>query len=67
MRRHQAQPRCHVRRAALGTVGAGALIVTAACGTNDDVRVRAMGYDGGLAQQMRAALEELRAATAALT
>lgn len=39
-----------VRRAALGAIGAGALVVTAACGTSDDVRVRAMGYDGGLAQ-----------------
>jgi hypothetical protein len=40
----------NVRRAALGAVGASALIVTAACGTSDDGRVRAMGYDGGLAQ-----------------
>jgi len=40
----------NLRRAALGAVGAGALIVTAACGTSDDVRVRATGYDGGLAQ-----------------
>lgn len=40
----------HVRRAALGAVGAGALIVTTACGTSDDARLRAMGYDGGLAQ-----------------
>jgi hypothetical protein len=40
----------NVRRAALGAVGASALVVTAACGTSDDVRVRAMGYDGGLAQ-----------------
>jgi hypothetical protein len=38
-----------VRRAALGAVGAGALVVTAACGTGDD-RVRAMGYDAGVAQ-----------------
>jgi len=37
------------RRAALAAVGAGALVVTAACGTSDD-RLRAMGYDGGLAQ-----------------
>lgn len=40
----------NVRRAALGAVGAGALVVTAACGTSDDTRVRAMGYDSGLAQ-----------------
>lgn len=40
----------NVRRAALGAVGAGALIVTAACGTSDDARVHATGYDGGLAQ-----------------
>jgi hypothetical protein len=40
----------NVRRAALGAVGTGALIVTAACGTSDDARLRAMGYDGGLAQ-----------------
>jgi hypothetical protein len=39
-----------MRRAALGAVGAGALVVTAACGTSDDTRVRAMGYDSGLAQ-----------------
>jgi hypothetical protein len=39
-----------MRRAALGAVGAGALVVTAACSTNDDMRVRAMGYDSGLAQ-----------------
>jgi hypothetical protein len=39
-----------LRRAALGAVGAGALVVTAACSTNDDMRVRAMGYDSGLAQ-----------------
>ena len=30
-----------MRRAALGAVGAGALVVTAACSTNDDMRVRA--------------------------
>lgn len=40
----------NVRRAALGAVGAGALIVTAACSTSDDLRMRAMGNDGGLAQ-----------------
>ncbi len=40
----------NLRRAALGAVGAGALIVTAACGTSESARLRAMGYDGGLAQ-----------------
>ena len=40
----------NLRRAALGAVGAGALIVTAACGASDGARLRAMGYDGGLAQ-----------------
>ena len=40
----------NMRRAALGGLAAGALVVTAACGTSDDTRVRAMGYDSGLAQ-----------------
>ncbi len=48
----------NLRRAALGTIGAGALVVTAACGVNDNARLRAMGYDGlaqPVAQQMAAA------------
>lgn len=48
----------NLRRAALGAVGAGALIVTAACGASDGARVRAMGYDGlaqPVSQQMAAA------------
>jgi hypothetical protein len=41
-----------LRRAALGTIGAGALIVTAACGTNGEyASVRAAGNDG-IAQQV---------------
>jgi hypothetical protein len=42
----------NLRRAALGVAGAGALLVTAACGTNADTSVRALGHDGGLAQPM---------------
>jgi hypothetical protein len=40
----------NLRRAALGVAGAGALVVTAACGTSADNGGRALGYDGGLAQ-----------------
>ena len=38
------------RRAALGVAGAGALLVTAACGTSADPGVRAFANDGGFAQ-----------------
>lgn len=40
----------NLRRAALGVAGAGALLVTAACGTSADSGVRALGTEGGLAQ-----------------
>jgi hypothetical protein len=40
----------NLRRAALGLAGAGALVVTAACGTSADSSVRALGYEGGFAQ-----------------
>lgn len=41
----------NLRRAALGTVAAGALVVTAACGSNSEyARVRAAGNEAGFGQ-----------------
>jgi hypothetical protein len=42
----------NLRRVTLGLAAAGALLVTAACGTSADNSVRALGDEGGLAQPL---------------